>query len=38
MEGIPGGGVEHHLALAYGDHRHDLRGLAAELGLPVLEL
>lgn len=31
-------GLEHHLALAYGDHRETLRATAAELGLQVLEL
>lgn len=31
-------GLEHHMALAYGDHRQALRNLAAALGLPVLEL
>ncbi|MEM1314836.1 MAG: hypothetical protein AAGI51_09805 [Pseudomonadota bacterium] len=31
-------GLEHHLALAYGDHRTALRGAAAHLGLGVLEL
>ena len=32
------GGVEHHLGLAYGDHRGVLREVAAGLRLPVLEL
>ncbi|MEM9013178.1 MAG: hypothetical protein AAGE18_18315 [Pseudomonadota bacterium] len=31
-------GLEHHMALAYGDHRPALRGLAGALDLPVLEL
>ncbi len=31
-------GLEHHMALAYGDHAAALRGVAAGLGLPVLEL
>lgn len=31
-------GLEHHVALAYGDHRAALRGLAGALGLPVVEL
>ncbi|UWQ22636.1 hypothetical protein [Jannaschia sp. W003] len=31
-------GLEHHLALAYGDHAPALRGVAAHLGIPVLEL
>ena len=32
------GALEHHVALAYGDHAARLRGVAARLGLPVLEL
>ena len=31
-------GLEHHMALAYGDHADALRGVAAGLGLPALEL
>ena len=31
-------GLEHHLVLAYGDHRKVLREVAAEMNLPVLEL
>ncbi|MCK0167977.1 hypothetical protein MWU52_10485 [Jannaschia sp. S6380] len=31
-------GLEHHMALAYGDHADTLRGVAAGLDLPVLEL
>ncbi|RYH08624.1 L-fucose/L-arabinose isomerase family protein [Tropicimonas sp. IMCC6043] len=31
-------GLEHHMALAYGDHRATLRATAAELGLPLLEI
>ncbi len=31
-------GLEHHMALAYGDHAAALRGIAAGLGVPVLEL
>lgn len=31
-------GLEHHLALTYGDHRASLRALAKMLGLPTLEL
>ncbi len=31
-------GLEHHMALAYGDHRDTLRAVANDLGLPVLEL
>jgi len=31
-------GLEHHMALAYGDHRDTLRGVAGAMGLPVLEI
>ncbi len=31
-------GLEHHMALAYGDHRESLRGAAGSMGLPLLEL
>ncbi|MEM9796844.1 MAG: hypothetical protein AAF919_10155 [Pseudomonadota bacterium] len=31
-------GLEHHMALVYGDHADALRGVAAGLGIPVLEL
>ncbi len=31
-------GVEHHTALAYGDHRQTLRAVAGELNLSILEL
>jgi L-fucose isomerase-like protein len=31
-------GLEHHVAIAYGEHRGALRALAGELGLPVVEL
>lgn len=30
--------LEHHMALAYGDHRAMLRGVAGAMGLPLLEL
>lgn len=30
--------LEHHMALAYGDHRHILQSIAGEMGLPVLEI
>ena len=30
--------LEHHMALAYGDHRETLRGVAGAMGLPLLEL
>ena len=38
LEHIMGAALEHHMALAYGDHRAALEGAAAELGLPVLIL
>jgi L-fucose isomerase-like protein len=31
-------GLEHHMALAYGDHRAALRGAAGAMGLPLLEI
>ena len=31
-------GLEHHMALTYGDHREILLGIAAEMQLPVLEI
>ena len=33
-----GSGLEHHMALAYGDHTQALEGVAAALDVPVLEL
>jgi len=38
MQDVINCGLEHHLAIAYGDHRHELRGIAAALGLPILDL
>jgi hypothetical protein len=38
LKRIMGAALEHHMALAYGDHRTALEGAAAELGLPVLVL
>ena len=38
LRNLIGGGVEHHLAIAYGDHRPLLRDVAAAMDLPVLEL
>jgi L-fucose isomerase-like protein len=35
---VIGGALEHHMALAYGDHRAALESAAAELRLPVLVL
>jgi hypothetical protein len=31
-------GLEHHFALAYGDHKPALEAIAKKWGLPVLEL
>ena len=38
LRGIIDSGLEHHVAVAYGEHRPALAAAAAELGLPVLEL
>ncbi len=38
MAKVVGGGLEHHLALVYGDFRNELRRLAGAMKLPVLEL
>jgi len=38
MDRVMDAGLEHHTALVYGDHSNTLRAVAAELGLPVLEL
>lgn len=38
LRGIIDSGLEHHMALAYGDHAETLRGAAGALGLPVLEI
>lgn len=38
LERLMGAALEHHMALAYGDHSSALEGAAAELGLPVLVL
>ena len=38
LNDIIASGLEHHMALAYGDHRDALRGLAGAMGLPLLEL
>ena len=38
LEDVLACGLEHHMALAYGEHRPALRETAAALGLPVLEL
>lgn len=38
LDRLIGARLEHHLALAYGDHRDALRSAAATLGIPVLAL
>jgi len=38
LENIMSSGLEHHLALAYGEHRPLLRATAAAMNLPILEL
>ena len=38
LDDVIASGLEHHMALAYGDHRATLRGVAGALGLPVLEI
>ena len=38
LDDIIASGLEHHMALAYGEHRPLLRSLAASMNLPVLEL
>ncbi|MFZ1680637.1 MAG: hypothetical protein WAT70_06420 [Rhizobiaceae bacterium] len=37
-DALVGSGLEHHLSLAYGDHRETVTALAAEMGLPVMAL
>ena len=37
-DALLGGGVEHHMALVYGDHALPAREVAAELGVPVMAL
>jgi len=38
LKRIIASGLEHHMALAYGDHRPLLRETAAAMGLPILEI
>lgn len=38
MGAVMNSGLEHHMALAYGDHRQALRDVAAAMSLPVLEI
>jgi len=38
MQSVMDTGLEHHMALVYGDHRAALRDVAGAMGLPVLEI
>jgi len=38
LDRIIASGLEHHMALAYGDHRALLRETAASMDLPILEI
>ena len=38
LQNMMASGMEHHMALAYGDFRQEVRGLAAELGIPALNI
>lgn len=38
LDDIFASGLEHHMALAYGDHRNTLRSVAAAMNLPFLEI
>ena len=38
LSDIISAGLEHHMALAYGDHREALRGAAGAMNLPLLEI
>lgn len=38
LRDVMNAGLEHHMAIAYGDHRKALRGIAAGMGLCVVEL
>ena len=38
LSDIISSGLEHHIAISYGDHRHTLRGVAGALALPMLEV
>ncbi len=38
LDDLIASGLEHHMAVAYGDHRAVLRDVAAAMGLPVLEV
>ena len=38
LDEVIASGLEHHMALAYGDHRPVLRSVAAALHLPLMEI
>lgn len=38
LQDVIDSGLEHHMALAYGDHRDTLRAMAGALNIPVLEI
>ena len=38
MQTVMAEGLEHHVAIVYGDHRDTLRAVAGRMGVPVLEL
>jgi len=38
LDDIISSGLEHHMAIAYGDHRAVLRSVATALQLPLLEI
>lgn len=38
LETVMGAALEHHTCLVYGDYRSELRAIAAELDIPVLEI
>ena len=38
LDAIIASGLEHHMALAYGEHRETLKSVAAALAIPVLEI
>ena len=38
LSNVMDSGLEHHMALAYGEHRPALRAAAAAMNLPILEI
>jgi len=38
LERVMASGIEHHMAVVYGDHADALRDMAARMGLPVMDL